>query len=76
MDVNAEGQLGVTGLHWAARADQAELAEFWIEHGADVNARTRQSHSHSPGATPLDYAESRERKRVAEVLRRHGARRG
>ena len=73
VDVNAEGQLGETGLHWAARAGQVELVEFWIDHGAEINTRTRDSHKRSPGATPLDFARAAERAEVVELLKSSGA---
>lgn len=76
VDVNCEGQLGQTGLHWAARAGQIELVEFWLEHGADVDARLRDSHPRSPGATPLDMARAAQRTTVADLLVSRGARGG
>lgn len=50
-DVNRiENNQACTPLHWAARCNRREAAEFLIEHGADVNARDY------TGMTPLHYA--------------------
>jgi ankyrin repeat protein len=76
LDVNMEGQLGQTGLHWAARAGQDELVEFWLDHGADVNARVRDSHPRSAGATPLDFALRAERSVTSDLLSARGGRPG
>ena len=40
-DVNASQGDGMTGLHWAARLGNAELAELLLEAEADVEAKTR-----------------------------------
>ena len=73
VDVNMEGQLGQTGLHWAARAGQLELTEFWLDNGADIDARLRSSHPHTPDATPLDFARNAKRERVVRLLEARGA---
>ncbi|MYL06366.1 MAG: ankyrin repeat domain-containing protein, partial [Gemmatimonadales bacterium] len=40
-DVNAPQGDGMTALHWAARAANADLARLLLEAGADVDAATR-----------------------------------
>jgi ankyrin repeat protein len=63
-------------LHEAALYGQYDIAKFLLENGADVDARNPR------GETPLFYAEgglimgpnvTTEHKRVAELLRNHGA---
>ena len=46
---------------------QKEIAELLINKGADMNAKNRF------GQTPLDLAESKEQKEIADLLRKHGA---
>jgi ankyrin repeat protein len=36
----ARGEHGKTGLHWAAEADQVEVARVLLDAGADVEAQT------------------------------------
>jgi len=47
VDVNAPQADGATALHWAARNDDAEMADMLIKAGANVKAANRE------GATPL-----------------------
>jgi uncharacterized protein len=69
-DVNAfaDNELGVRPLNSAAAAGQLEVAAVLLEHGADPNAPTR------GGFTPLDAARENADKKLAELLRSHGAR--
>jgi ankyrin repeat protein len=48
-DINVFDDLGKTALHWAAKNERLDVAEFLIEHGADVNAR----HAQTNGDTAL-----------------------
>lgn len=68
-DPNAHKR-GQTALHWAARGGQIEMAELLLSRGAavDVIARTPQGE-----ITPLAMALRAEKKDMAELLRRHGA---
>jgi len=64
-DVNAKNHRGVTPLHMAS--DHKEIAALLIAEGADVNAKN------DGGWTPLDYADDKE---TANLLRKHGGKRG
>ena len=72
-DVNARGPGGSTPISFAARmahaklkgADYEGLVRFLIEKGADVNAKN------TSGCSPLHFAKN---KKVAELLRKAGAR--
>ena len=67
-DVNARFGDGMTGLHWAARQGNAQIAEFLIGAGADLEATTR------IGAhTPLHVASSAGRASVVTALLTAGA---
>jgi ankyrin repeat protein len=50
VDVNAPQSDGTTALHWAARADDLEIAEILIAAGANVAVKNRE------GVTPLELA--------------------
>jgi len=65
--VQAAGDHGKTGLHWAAEADQIEVARVLADAGADIEAKT------SWGASPLDWAATMGSARVAEFLLSRGA---
>jgi ankyrin repeat protein len=69
-DVNAfaDNELGVHPLNSAAAARRPEVAAILLEHGADPNAPTNR------GFTPLDAARENGDKKLAELLRSHGAR--
>lgn len=69
-DPNAHKR-GQTALHWAARGGQMEMAELLIARGArvDVQAKTPQG-----DVTPLAAALKAEKRDMADLLRRHGAR--
>jgi len=69
-DPNAHKR-GQTALHWAARGGQMEMAELLIARGArvDVQAKTPQGE-----VTPLAVALKAEKREMAELLRRSGAR--
>lgn len=67
LDLEGEAQRGVTALHYAARLGRADLVAWWIEAGADVDARTR------TGDTPLDLAVRYDRGKVADLLRGRGS---
>jgi ankyrin repeat protein len=69
-DPNAHKR-GQTALHWAARGGQMEMAELLISRGArvDVQAKTPQG-----DVTPLAAALKAEKRDMAELLKRNGAR--
>jgi len=70
-DVNAKGGVnGGTPLHWAAEEGHKETAELLIAKGADVNAKEED------GYTPLDAAIINDETETADLLRKHGAKRG
>jgi ankyrin repeat protein len=58
-------------IHEAARGGQAEVVEYLVKNGADVNERTNEGQ----GATPLWWAENvfEDDHAVVHALRRHGA---
>ena len=78
-DVNAKNNWGSTPLHYAAEEGlntpyeeegHKEIAELLIANGVDVNAKKNN------GRTPLDLAELRAHKETADLLRKHGGKRG
>jgi len=69
-DPNAHKR-GQTALHWAARGGQIEMAELLLARGARLDARAKTPQG---DATPLDQAVKAEKRDMAELLRRHGAR--
>ncbi len=58
-----------TPLHVAAGLGHGKFASLLIEHGADVNAIEMGS---TGPRTPLDIAIANERKKAADILRKHG----
>ncbi len=71
-DVERQHYLGTTALHFAAIADQADVAELLLEHGADPN---RVGRKFDPaGETPLQLALAADSQRVVALLRARGAR--
>lgn len=69
-DVEAQHYLGTTALHWAARADQIDMAALLIDAGANVNRIGRKFSAE--GHTPLDLALQRKSERTAALLRARG----
>lgn len=57
---------GLTGLHQAAAAGQADLVAFWLEKGANARAQARDE----AGTTPLDLAQKGGHAQVLELLKR------
>jgi ankyrin repeat protein len=68
MNASARNWLGVTPLHELARQGNAEKAAWFIEHGADLNARDDDICS-----TPLGWAAKFGQKEMAEFLFERGA---
>jgi ankyrin repeat protein len=67
--VDARNDDGRTPLHLAAeRNDSVRVVQLLLAYGAEVNA------TDGAGSTPLRYALRNEKHRIAELLRRHGAR--
>jgi hypothetical protein len=69
-DPNAHKR-GQTALHWAARGGQMEMAELLISRGARVDALAKTPQGDT---TPLAHALKAEKRDMADLLRRHGAR--
>jgi ankyrin repeat protein len=67
VDVNQPQPDGLTALHWAARADDLEIAKMLIGAGANVKVADRY------GLTPLTLAATRGSARMLEVLLGAGA---
>jgi len=67
-DINAASPNGTTALMMAARQGQLSTLELLIARGADVN------HRNETGASALDWPKNAPEKRLAEDLRRAGAR--
>ena len=59
--------LGETPLHWVSTK---EVAELLIDNGADVNMKN------GVGLTPLDWAVVENKTEIADLLRKHGGKRG
>src|SRR5262245_51198927 len=66
-DVNFQEADGRTALHWAARADDAELVPLLIRAGANVTATNRY------GITPLALAATNGSATIVEMLLKAGA---
>ena len=64
MDVNSQDEDGLTLLHWAARSNNLELAEFLIERGAKTGLTSK------AGKTPLQDALERGYTDLIDLLRR------
>jgi ankyrin repeat protein len=63
-DVHAKNQYDDTPLHWAARNGHLDMVKLLIAGGADVYAGRR-------GSTPIDLADWKGHKDIAELLRQH-----
>ena len=68
-DVNAKSRTGTTPLHLATWG-HTKIIELLIANGADVNAKA------NGGITPLDYPMSNNDNKIADLLRKHGAKTG
>jgi uncharacterized protein len=68
VDVDARDALGSTPLIDAAWAGEAEICQFLIQHGANVNARHREA-----GSTALEYAVLTGRVAIVKLLLAAGA---
>ena len=66
--VNAKDEDGINPLHYAVWTDHKETVELLIAKGADVNAKD------AAGSTPLDLSISK--LEIADLLRKHGGKRG
>jgi len=64
--VNVKDDEGFLPLHWAARFDHREIAEFLLTNGAEVDGR--ESHE----MTPLHIAAASSSEDVAALLIEHG----
>ncbi len=67
-DINQPDKTGFTALHWTAMTNKKEVAEFLIQKGADINLREVQYK-----LSPLDVAQTRGFKDMAELLLKNGA---
>jgi len=65
--VNATEADGMTALHWAVRADDAETTQMLLRAGANVNAANRY------GITPLSLAATNGNAAITRVLLKAGA---
>ena len=68
-DVNAKDLTGFAPLVFAASIGHKEIAKLLIAKGADVNVK-------NSGKTPLDWAIKQNHTETAELLRKHGGKRG
>lgn len=67
-DVNSQGYLGQTALHWAAQKEDIDLIHQLIRQGADINALTNYGHK-----TPLFLAVSYGKIYAVQALLEAGA---
>lgn len=65
-ELNGQDEYGWLLLDWAACKGYAEVVEYLIEHGANVNARSK-------NGSPLRMAAGEGRTEIALMLLRHGA---
>ncbi len=65
-DVNARNAYGGTSLMWASSFGYYEVAQLLIQNGADLNTANERG-------TALDRALQRNNKKMADLLRKHGA---
>jgi cytohesin len=68
-DVNTKDLTGFAPLVFAASIGHKEIAKLLIAKGADVNVKIS-------GKTPLDWAIKQNHTETAELLRKHGGKRG
>ena len=68
-DVNTKDLTGFAPLVFAASIGHKEIAKLLIAKGADVNVK-------NSGKTPLDWAIKQNHTETAELLRKHGGKRG
>src|SRR5262245_10492008 len=62
-DVNSRNDLCQTPLHWAAAHNRPSIAQFLIEHGADISAKDRWHFK------PRDYVIDREAPELVNLLK-------
>ena len=75
-DVNAGDYQQRTPLHYATYWEHKDVIEALIAHNADVNAHaTADLHPDGNAITPLDVADRYGRFEIAQMLRKHGAKR-
>ncbi|GBM77458.1 Ankyrin-3 [Araneus ventricosus] len=67
INVNVRSDLRFVPLHYAARGGHAEVVQFLIEKGADINAKG------VDGITPLHLALEEGHNTVVDILLQHGA---
>ena len=66
--VNDTNQAGQTLLHIVAMKGDMKHAEVLISNGANLNAQQKYG-----GMTPLDTANYEKKSKIADLLRKHGA---
>jgi ankyrin repeat protein len=71
--VDAKGRGDVTPLHEAAEAGHTKVAEWLLDQGANVNARTVAQRGYPGAETPLFLAVEKRKPATAEMLLRRGA---
>jgi len=71
--VNAKNKVGETPLYDAVGQGHKEIVELLIANGADVNAKAS---SGTQLHTPLDVAIKQKRTELADLLRKHGGKKG
>jgi ankyrin repeat protein len=70
VDVNAQDDNGLTPLFNAAYMEHGEIVELLIGKGANVNAKSKH------GDTALDWATGFDTPQIADLLRKHGGKKG
>ena len=62
-NVNQQDKYGRSPLHVCAAADHADMVEFLLQHGADIDSR-----SYGDKQSPLHYADKNDATRSLSVL--------
>ena len=73
-DVNAKDKIGGTSLHLAAHSGQKEIVELLIANGANMNAKIEVGKWKDQ--TSLSLAIQNNQTETADLLRKHGGKRG
>lgn len=71
--IESQNEAGQTALHEAAIWEEAEIVEFLIRSGADVNIRNKNGQTPLMSAASCAYQDNTEAEECMQVLLQHGA---